>query len=463
MKLGFVVLAAGQGTRLKLDCAKPLAPLNGSKVVDYSITAIHDFAKTGKNDLKISIVTGYQREEVETHLKNRFPNQLDYTFQAEQNGTGHAVQCFMDQCEWGDKTDYTFILCADTPLLTSDIFSSLFETINSQNCDAVGATFEVENPTGYGRVVRGEKSGFSIIEEKDASEEIKKIKEVNSGLYVFKTSFLKEYISQINNNNNSGELYLVDLFQSDRNVLPLLFTDRDKFLGINDLFQLETASMRLRIRKVRELMSEGVRFLDTRHVFIDHQVKIEKGTTVYPYVCLEGETEILSDCIIEMGCVVKNARLGEGVRLLSHSNIEGAHIQKGSCIGPFARLRPGAEIGESCKIGNFVEIKKSQLDKEVKVSHLSYVGDSEIGENSNIGCGFVSCNYDGANKHKTIIGKDCFIGSDSQTVAPVKIGDASFVASGSTITQDMPPGSFAIARTKQTTKPDMARRFLKKK
>ena len=461
---GVCILAAGLGTRLKLNRPKALAPVMGRTLIDYVVDTSKEFLKKEKLQGKMGVVTGHMRELVEEHLNKNFPGEMEFAFQEKQLGTADAVRSYFKGVPAAAKATYTIIICADTPLIRDIDLSLLYIHLRNEKKDAVAATFYEKNPTGYGRIIRGENSlGFHIVEEKDASSEERKICEVNSGLYIIKTSFLIEKLAKVDNKNKSGEFYLTDLFKDHFNVSPVLFNEGEIFLGVNNLIQLEEASKFLILRKIRGLQESGVRFLDSSSIVIDHFVSIEAGTVVYPQVCFEGRTEIAANVVIESGCMIKNSKVAEGVSILAHSYLEDSIIQKFASIGPFARIRPGTNVGEGAKVGNFVEIKKSVLAKGAKVSHLSYVGDAEIGEESNLGCGFITCNYDGVNKHKTKIGKNVFIGSDSQMVAPVSVGDDCFVAAGSTVTQDMPSGSFAISRGKQTTKEGMAHRFLKKK
>ena len=308
-----------------------------------------------------------------------------------------------------------------------------------------------------------EKKGFHIVEEKDASDEIRKITEVNSGLYFLKTSYVLEHLKEIDSNNKSGEFYLTDVFKDGYNVKAHCFPEAEIFLGVNTLEQLEEAESALRSRKKRQLREAGVRFIDIAHCYIDSDVEVGEGSVIYPNTFITGKTKIGKNALIGMGAQIADSIVEDNAHVLAYSVLEGAHLHTKASAGPFARLRPGADIGPSAKIGNFVEIKKSVLGASVKVSHLSYVGDAFIGEETNIGCGFITCNFDGVHKHVTKIGKNCFIGSDSQTVAPVEIGDDCFVASSSTITKSMPNGSFAISRAQQVTKEDMAKRFIKKK
>ncbi len=454
-----VVLAAGKGTRLNLDCPKALAPLNGKKLVDYTLKAC---TKLEENfDLTIGFVLGYKKEQIQSHFDSLYEEKnIKIAFQEQQNGTGHALQCFLNQFPETLDEDEIIVTCVDTPLITTEIYDLLVNS--NKDYDASAISFMTTNPYGYGRISVGEK-GFKIIEQKDCSEIEKEIKEVNSGLYIFKSNYLKKFINSLDNKNNSKEFYLTDLFKLGENIQAVNYKDEQIFLGINDLEQLELASKILNKSKVKELRSNGVIFKDSDSVYIEDDVDIQKGSIIHPNVFLYGTTKIAQEVSVEPGVIILNSLIEKGALIKAYSYIENAIVGEGSFVGPFARLRPQAELGENTKVGNFVEIKKSVLKKGSKVSHLSYVGDAEIGERANIGCGFITCNYDGVKKHRTIIGDDCFIGSDCQTIAPVEIEADSFVAAGSTITKSMPEGSFAIARSKQVTKEGRAKSFLKKK
>ncbi len=461
---GAVILAAGQGTRLKLDVAKPLAPILGQKLVDFPMSAVFSFLEEQNCNGELSLVTGHEKEKVESHalsICERLKKRVNFALQERQLGTADALRAYFSNVKNASSFEYTMVLCADTPLLRSIDLERLYTFIKKEGLVGAAATFKEDNPTGYGRIVHGE-TGFHIVEEKDADAETKLIKEVNSGVYIIKTSFIMEHLNSIDSNNKSGEFYLTDLFKNEFHVGALCFENKDLFLGVNTLEQLESAEIILRKRNVLELRAKGVRFIDSGASYIDSS-NIGKGTLIYPGVFIDEKTVLGENVILEPGVIIKDSIIEDGAHIKAYSHFEDAIVRKNAVVGPYARLRPGSDIGEESKIGNFVEIKKSKLDKGVKVSHLSYVGDAEIGEESNIGCGFITCNYDGVNKNKTIIGKGSFIGSDSQTVAPVQIGDDCFVASSSTITNDMPDGSFAISRNKQVTKENLAKRFLKSK
>ena len=462
--IGLVILAAGKGTRMKTETPKALAKTSGKHLLDYVVEASLDFAKKSSLKAEVGIVVGHKKELILEWLdKNSAKSQLKTAWQKEQNGTADALKaCFNDLPHFWNFT-YTVVACADTPMIGPEEFEKLFIALkNKPELVGVAATFEATDPKGLGRIIRGNK-GFSIVEEKDASDIERKITEVNSGFYILKTSHIKNVLGSIGNNNKSGEFYLTDLFQNDYAVEAIKCDSEIPFLGINTLEQLALVTTLLREKKVRNLMLEGVEFLNPATVHIDQDVEIARGSIIYPNVTLLGKTVIGEEVKIESGAFIKNSIIKAKSEILANSYLEEALVHEKVSVGPMARLRPGTEVGSESKIGNFVEIKKSKLDRGVKVSHLTYVGDAEIGENSNIGCGFITCNYDGANKHKTKIGKNTFIGSDVQVVAPIEIGNDAFVAAGSTITKSIPDGGFGIARSTQVTKEGAARKFLKSK
>lgn len=462
--IGLVILAAGKGTRMKIETPKALARTAGKCLLDYVVEASLNFAHESSLKAEIGLVVGHKKELIEEWLSvHPAKSQLKTAWQREQKGTADALKaCFNDLPHFWNY-DYTMVACADTPMIRATEFKVLFEALKSHpGCVGVAATFEAHDPKGYGRIVHG-KHGFHIVEEKDASPKEREITEVNSGFYILKTSHVKEVLGSINNNNKSGEFYLTDLFQDKYEVKPVKFPSEVPFLGINTMEQLAEVTSLLRKRKLKQLMIDGVEFLNPESVHIDEDVSIGVGSVVYPNVTLLGNTRIGERVVIESGAFIKNSVVHSNSEILAHSYLEEALVHEDATIGPMARLRPGADIGPESKIGNFVEVKKSKLAKGVKVSHLSYVGDAEIGENSNIGCGFITCNYDGVNKHKTKIGSNTFIGSDCQMIAPIEIGNDAFVAAGSTITKSVPNGGFGIARSQQVTKEGAAKRFLKTK
>lgn len=462
--IGLVILAAGKGTRMKIDTPKALAKTAGKPLLDYVVEAALNFAAASSLKAEIGLVVGHRKELIEEWLqKHPSREYLKTAWQKEQKGTADALKaCFNDLPHFWDF-DYTLVACADTPMIQASEFQALFTELTSHpDLVGVAATFEAHNPKGYGRIVHGN-NGFHIVEEKDANDKERNITEVNSGFYILKTKHVKEVLGSIGNNNKSGEFYLTDLFQDNFAVKPVKFPSEIPFLGINTMEQLAEVTKLLRNRKVKQLMLDGIEFLNPDAVHIDHDVQIGVGSVIYPNVTLLGKTVIGEKVVIESGSLIKNSTVHNHCEILANSYLEEALVHEKVTIGPMARLRPGADIGQESKIGNFVEVKKAKLARGVKVSHLSYVGDAEIGENTNIGCGFITCNYDGVNKHKTKIGSNSFIGSDCQMIAPIEIGNDAFVAAGSTITKSVPDGGFAISRSQQVTKEGAARRFLKTK
>ncbi len=461
LSIGAVVLAAGEGKRLKLDTPKPLAPCLDKKLIDFPLSELKNFFSRNKLKGNITVVIGHQRELVKSYVEKSHC-EINFAIQEKQLGTADALRAYFNSHKDTQNYDYTLVICADTPVVSESELSEMFHWLQTENLDAVVASFMEKNPTGYGRIVRAKK-GFHIVEEKDASSEERLINEVNSGLYIMKTDYVLKHLQEINSNNKSGEFYLTDIFKDSLNVDAKVFAESSTFLGVNTLLQLEQAEHALRKRKIMELRESGVRFIDGRHSYINSDVEIGSGTVIFPQVYITGKTIIGKNVVIEVGAVIKNSIIEDDAKVLAYSVIEDTHMHIKAQAGPFAHLRPGADIGSEAKIGNFVEIKKSVLGKGAKVSHLSYVGDAFIGDETNIGCGFITCNYDGEKKHITKIGKNCFIGSDSQTVAPVEIGDNCFVASGSTINKSMPNDSFAISRGQQVTKEGIAKKFIKSK
>lgn len=465
---GLCILAAGKGTRMKTQTPKALAPVLGKKLVDFSILCLKDFAAIEKSSYKIGIVTGHMKEIVESYITSNYDlvqEKIEFIIQEQQLGTADALKAYFKMNE-SKKFEYTVVMCADTPLIeASDLVLMFDEFKKNSKTRAVCATFHTENPKGYGRIVRANlpQTGFHIVEEKDATDVERKITEVNSGMYIFKTSYILEKLSNISDKNKSKEFYLTDAFSDSEIVNALIFPDGMKFTGVNTLSQLDDVTNALRDRKLKSLQESGVYILDRAHTYLDWDVTVGAESVLHPNIYLYGKTQIGEKVAIEPGSLVKNSLVEDGATILANSYLEDTIIRKNADIGPFARVRPGSDIGEKSKIGNFVEIKKTKLAKGVKISHLSYVGDAFIGEETNIGCGFITCNYDGANKHITRIGKNTFIGSDCQAVAPIEIGDNVFVAAGTTITKNVPSEGFAIARAVISVKENMAKRFIKKK
>lgn len=462
--IGIVILAAGKGTRMKVETPKALVPALGRPLLDYVVDAALKFAHSSSLKAEVGVVIGHKKELLEEWWNSHEnKSQLKLAIQKQQNGTADALKsCFNDLPHFWDYT-YTLVACADTPMIQESEFIRLFEALKKDpTMVGVAGTFEAHNPTGYGRIVCSSK-GFHIVEEKDATEDERQIREVNSGFYILKTSHVKEILGSITNNNKSGEFYLTDLFQDNFSVKAVKCPSEIPFLGINTMEQLAHVNGLLTERKLKKFFVDGVNILNPQSVHFDDEVEIGVGSVIYPGVTILGKTKIGKNTVIESGSFIKNSQIGDDVEILANSYLEEAEVHHDVTVGPMARLRPGTIVGSKSKIGNFVEVKKAKLAQGVKISHLSYVGDAEIGENSNIGCGFITCNYDGVNKHKTKIGSNTFVGSDVQAIAPIEIGNDAFVAAGSTITKNVPDGGFAIARTQQVTKEGAAKRFLKTK
>ncbi|MDH4467846.1 MAG: bifunctional UDP-N-acetylglucosamine diphosphorylase/glucosamine-1-phosphate N-acetyltransferase GlmU [Bacteriovoracaceae bacterium] len=457
-KLAVVILAAGKGTRMKLPYSKVMAPLLGKKVIDFVIQAAMNFVKSHAQEFHIGVVVGHQKESIQDYLKNN--SLIHFYEQKEQKGTADALKAFTQNTKF--EYDHLLILCGDTPLLTENHFFAMWEKMqaNPKENLAVLSTFDLSNPTGYGRVI-STPSGLQIMEEKDATMEVKKVKRVNAGLYLLKKSLLKK-LDEIKNTNLAHEFYLTDLFSQDPKVVEFCFEDAQNFLGINDMNQLNEAESVLKKRKIQNLRREGVYIQDESSTFIDWDVEIGAGSQIAPFTIIKGKTHVGEQVKIGPWNYLENVIIGNGCELHAHNHLVDSKVGENSQLGPYARLRPDCDLGSETKIGNFVELKKTKLGPKSKVPHLSYVGDATIGSKVNIGCGFVTCNYDGKNKHQTIIENNVFVGSDCQVVAPITLGEGSFVAAGSTITQSVGAGDFAVARTRQVNKVGLAKKFLEK-
>ena len=456
------ILAAGEGTRFKLGRPKPLSPICGQKLVDFPLSESLAFAGKVALDIAPVVVIGHGREQVEEYLGQKY-SEVRFAHQPQRLGTADALKHYFALGGGTQKTSFTLVLCADTPLIRERHLSTLYKAMEEDSgADALVAVFRAHNSHGYGRIIEAGPygPGFHIVEERDANDEVRKIDLVNSGLYLFRTPFLLEHLSSIAA-GPSGEAYLTDIFQDERQVRAVPFSDANAFVGVNTLPQLCDAEYSIRREINARHHARGVHIIDHRHTYIDWDVEIGEGSVIHPNSFIYAGTQIGKGVTIEPCCMIRQTKICDGAIIKGHGHLEGAVVREGAAIGPFARIRPGSDIGKDAKIGNFVETKKVKIHSEAKVSHLSYVGDAEIGEQTNIGCGFITCNYDGKDKHKTTIGKRAFIGSDSQTVAPVSIGDDAYIGSGSTINKDVPDGAFAVARARQVTREGMAKRFKK--
>ncbi|MGX6591317.1 bifunctional UDP-N-acetylglucosamine diphosphorylase/glucosamine-1-phosphate N-acetyltransferase GlmU [Cetobacterium ceti] len=443
MKLKTLILAAGKGTRMKSDLPKVLHKVNGIPM----IKKILDICKGIGSEENI-LILGHKKELILEEL-----GEVEYVLQEEQLGTAHAIM--QGEKKLKDFQGDVMILCGDTPLLTEETLRKLYIHHKSTNSVATILTSEYDNPFGYGRIVKKDGQVVGIIEEKEASEEIKAIKEVNAGVYCFNSKELFEALSKVNNNNEKGEYYLTDVIginvAEGKKVECFKLEDNREILGVNSKIELSLAGEILRERKNIELMEKGAILIDPKSTYVEESVEVGRDTVLYPGVFLQGNTKIGENCEILGNSRIIDTIVGNNVRIES-SVLEESVVEDKVTIGPFAHLRPKSHLMEKVHIGNFVEVKKSTLEKGVKAGHLTYLGDATVGEDTNIGAGTITCNYDGINKHKTVIGKKAFIGSDTMLVAPVNIGEEALIGAGSVITKDVPDKALSVGRAKQFIK-----------
>jgi bifunctional UDP-N-acetylglucosamine pyrophosphorylase/glucosamine-1-phosphate N-acetyltransferase len=465
---GIIILAAGQGKRMKSSLPKVLHSISGQPLLFHILDRVREAAPSAP----VAIVVGHGREQVEAAVRSEAAfSKMDISFavQKEQKGTGDAARSAMDT-PWGDKILESkapvLVLPGDLPLLPKSLIEQMLAPLGRGEALRL-LTCELPDPTGYGRIVRRGKSGpvQRIVEEKDASIKEKTIREVAASIYCFQSSFLKKGLGRLSNKNAQGEFYLTDLISqasgSKKKIDVLLWSQPEDLRGVNDLWELAQAERILNERCVKNWAKQGVRFTDPWSTHVDVQVELAEGVVVQPGAVLGGKTKIGRGTKIGAQVVLKNMTVGEECHIKTGSVAEDSVIENRVNLGPYAHLRPESRVGSDAKIGNFVELKKASVGEHTSIAHLSYLGDAEVGRHVNIGCGFVTCNFDGrvingARKHKTIIEDEVFMGSDCQAIAPVRIGKGSYVASGSTIHEDVEPGALAIARTRQVTKPGYA-------
>ena len=445
--LHLVVLAAGKGTRMRSSIPKVLHPAAGRPLIDHILRTAESLRPTS-----VIVVVGHQAEQVKVALGNR-PG-LRFAVQDPQLGTGHALLQTEPLLEHARGT--LLLLSGDVPLLRRETIDRLLQTHQTRHAAATVLTAVVDDPTGYGRVLREHGDIAAIVEQKDASDDEQRIAEINSGVYAFDLPPLFEALRSIGATNVQREYYLPDLVRIYRArglpVETVKLSDRNEILGVNSRRELADVATILRSRKNDELMASGVTLVDPANTYIDPDVTIGADTTIYPGVFLEGRTRIGANCEIHSGVRLVNMTVDDGAVIHNFCVMFDSHIASGAEVGPFAHLRPKSHVGEKAKVGNFVELKKTTLGRGSKASHLSYLGDSTIGEKVNIGAGTITCNYDGVAKHPTVIEDGAFIGSDSQLIAPVRIGKGAYVAAGSSITEDVPAESLAISRGRQVNK-----------
>ncbi|HLR92245.1 MAG TPA: bifunctional UDP-N-acetylglucosamine diphosphorylase/glucosamine-1-phosphate N-acetyltransferase GlmU [Atopostipes sp.] len=442
-----VVLAAGQGTRMKSKLYKVMHPVMGRPMVGHVVQAALD-AKVDK----VFTVTGVGSEVVKDYLGDK----SEYVYQEEQLGTAHAVEQARDFLEGKEGT--TLVLSGDTPLITAETISKLMDFHEKEEAKATVLTAMADDPYGYGRVIRAaDGSVGKIVEEKDASEEEKAVQEINTGTYCFDNKRLFETLQKVDNNNAQGEYYLPDvveiLKEKDQTVSAFTLDNMDESLGVNTRVALSEATKVMRKRINTEHMINGVTLIDPENTYIEVGVKIGRDTVIEPGTYLKGNTVIGEDVFIGMNTSIEDSEIADNVEI-TQSVIEESIVRSGADVGPHSHLRPESVIGENVHIGNYVEIKKSTIGEDTKVGHHTYIGDAEVGKHVNVGCGVVFANFDGKSKSKTIVGDYSFIGSNSNLVAPVHLGEKSFIAAGSTITEEVPAEALGIARARQSVKED---------
>ncbi len=440
--LDVIILAAGKGTRMKSDTIKILHRAAGRPIVEYVL----DLAAEISSRPPIMIV-GHQRDAVQQAIGAR----ARYAVQDDPRGTGHAVLQAAPHFAPGSSV---LILSGDVPLTRAETLRRLIDEHRHSRNALTFLTMRVDQPARYGRIVRDGSGGVQrVVEAKDASPEQLSINEVNAGIYLFDTDGLADRLGALSPNNQQGEYYLTDLIAmlraDNKSVGTVLVDDPIETLGVDSRVQLAAAEAEIQRRVLARLMDEGVTFRNPSTVVIDSTVSIGRDTVIYPFVTLEGKTQIAARCVIEPGVHLINVTAGENVHLKTGTVAEDAIIEDDAAVGPYAHLRPGTKLGRHVKVGNFVETKKAVFGAGAKASHLSYIGDAEVGADVNIGAGTITCNYDGVNKNKTIIEDGVFIGSDTQLVAPVRIGKGAYVGAGSTITKDVPPDALALSRVPQ--------------
>jgi bifunctional UDP-N-acetylglucosamine pyrophosphorylase / glucosamine-1-phosphate N-acetyltransferase len=466
-----LILAAGQGKRMRSALPKVLHPICGQPILCHILRQVHAAAPHAR----VGIVVGHGREQVEAAIRERpefAAMDIHFILQTEQRGTGHAARCAMEH-EWGtalaESRGSILVLPGDLPLIPRGLIEQMMTPMGRSDVLRL-LTCELVDPTGYGRIVRRGKAGsvLRIVEERDANPRERMIREVALSIYRFQGAFLKYGTERLSDRNAQGEYYLTDLIamaaQAKKKIDVLRWASAEDVRGVNDPWELAQAGRILNERCIREWALKGARFVDPWSNRIDVGVEIGEEAIIHPGAVLLGRTRIGRGATIGVGCVLTDVEVGEGAQVKTGTVAESSRIGERAMVGPYAHLRPESDVGADAKIGNFVELKKARVGAKTSVAHLSYVGDAEIGRNVNIGCGFVTCNYDGRlidgqRKHRTVIEDDVFLGSDCQVIAPVRIGKGAYVASGSTITEDVEPGAMAIARSRQVNKQGYAKKL----
>lgn len=437
-----VILAAGDGKRMNSNKPKAVCEVLFKPMISYVIDACNDCEI---ND--ICVVVGDNSE----YIKEILPQNAQTVMQTERKGTGHALMMAKEYIKNSGATD-VIVLYADAPFMAKEVIENAFERHHQTESDMTIITANVDNPYGYGRIIRDHGIFRGIVEEKDATELQKQITEINSGTYIFKTKYVLEYLDKIKNNNSQGEYYLTDLaligLLEGKLVVPFKAKNNDIVLGANTRKDLYNLNEIARKRVIEKLMEQGVNFASTDGVIIGNDVKIGKDTIIYPSVVIKGKTEIGENCTITTGSIIENSKIGNDT-LISSSQIYDSVVGDGVRIGPYSHLRPNSNLSDKVKVGNFVEIKNSNVGEKTSVAHLTYIGDTDMGARVNVGCGCVMVNYDGFRKFRTVVEDDCFIGCNTNLVAPVTVKKGAYTAAGSTITKEVPENGLGVARAKQ--------------
>jgi bifunctional UDP-N-acetylglucosamine pyrophosphorylase/glucosamine-1-phosphate N-acetyltransferase len=452
-KIAIAIMAAGKGTRLKSKHPKVLHEVGGKPLLAHVIAAAEKVVPA--ND--IYAIIGHEADRVRQAV---LYTGIHFVLQEPQRGTGHALMVAREALK---PYDHVIVLSGDAPLITSKTIESLRDCHVGQKAAMTLLTADLEHPTGYGRIVhKGSTPEVKqIVEEKSASAAQRKIREINSGIYAFSSEALFDNVDKLTTNNPHHEFYLTDmaglLAQQKEKVVAVKTPNADEILGSNTRREMSELDSRLRLAKCHQLMAEGVTIFYPETCVIDSDVVIGGDTTVEPFVQILGKTRIGADCRIRSYSVINDSEIADGILIQPGSVIDNARIADSAVIGPLSHLRPDSEIGEGAHVGAFVQTKKIRMGKGSKANHLAYLGDADIGASVNIGAGTITCNYDGVNKHKTIIEDGAFIGSDATLVAPVRVAKGAYVAAASCITEDVPPESLALGRARQTIKEGWAR------
>ena len=454
MNLDIVILAAGKGTRMNSSIPKVLHQLGGDSMLGHVLSAAGEL-----NSNSIHIVVGYGADQIKEELSAR--EDLHWALQEQQLGTGHAVMQAMPKIDTKNAENRVLVLYGDVPLTNASTLRELVQGGDGNTLSIL--TLVTDHPAGLGRIVRDSSGAITaIVEEKDATEEQKQIKEINTGIMAIPAAKLSSWLDSLGNDNAQGEYYLTDVVamaaaDEDCSISAMVIHDVNEVQGVNDKAQLAGLERQFQMNKAEQLLQAGVLLRDPARIDIRGDIETGSDVEIDINAIFEGNVRLGNGVKVGANVVIKDSTIANNVTILPGTNIDGAEIGEGASVGPYARLRPGTILKEKTKIGNFVEVKNAIIGKGSKANHLAYVGDAELGENVNIGAGAIFCNYDGANKHKTVLGDNVFVGSNSVLVAPLILGDNTFVAAGSTVNSDVPPDSLAVARAKQRNIPGWKR------